>query len=237
VFIKTNVLGTQVLLDNALRLWRIGSNTDGMPSFKNGVRFLQISTDEVYGPACSGEMFDETSILNPSSPYAASKASADLLVLSYAKTYGLPVIITRASNTYGPYQHSEKLIPHMINRTLRNEPLPIYGDGLQVRDWLHVSDHCRAIETVLLNAPAYSVYNIGGRCEKTNLQVCHEILIKLNRPESQIHYVEDRWGHDRRYGLNCDKISSEFGWKPQIEFAQGLTETIDWYIHQTEKNR
>ena len=192
-------------------------------------RFLQISTDEVYGsidaPACADEAYP----LRPSSPYSASKAGADLLALSYFTTYRLPVMVTRASNNYGPYQFPEKLIPLMISNTLEDRSLPIYGDGMQVRDWLHVEDHCRATNAVLEKGRPGEIYNVGGSCALPNLEVVRKILSATGKPESLMQRVEDRPGHDRRYAISSEKLMGETGWAPQVEFENGLAETIAWY--------
>ncbi len=214
-FVRTNVVGTQVLLDAA----RAG-----------GVeRFVQISTDEVYGSLGPQGAFTEQTPLAPNSPYAASKAAADLLVRSYVHTYGLPAVITRCSNNYGPYQFPEKLIPLFITRLLRDEPVPVYGDGLQVRDWLHVRDHCAALECVWRRGQVGEVYNIGGRCEKTNLELTERLLALMNKPRSLIRHVPDRPGHDRRYAIDCGKLERELGWRPQVSFEEGLAATVAWY--------
>jgi len=217
VFIKTNVLGTQVLLDAALR---------------HKVKlFCQISTDEVYGAVelDSAERFTEESPLRPNSPYAASKASADLLVRAYQRTYGLPVVISRCTNNYGPRQHPEKFIPTVILNALRDKPVPIYGDGLYVRDWIHVLDHCRAIDLILHKGRVGEVYNIGGDNEWANIELARRILQIAGKPENLLQYVPDRPGHDRRYALGSDKLKRELGWKPSISFDRGLTETARWY--------
>jgi dTDP-glucose 4,6-dehydratase len=215
-FIDTNVRGTQVLLEAA----RAGGVS----------RFIQVSTDEVYGSLGPGDPpFTEESPLAPNSPYAASKAAADLLVRAYHRTYGLPAIITRCSNNYGPYQVPEKLIPLMITNALENKPLPVYGDGLNIRDWIHVEDHCRAIELVLLNGRPGEVYNIGAGCELTNLDVVRAILRALGRQESLITYVPDRPGHDRRYAIDASKIRSALGWVPRYKFQEYLPELACWY--------
>jgi dTDP-glucose 4,6-dehydratase len=214
-FVRTNVLGTQVLLD-AAREYRVA-------------RFIQISTDECYGSLGPTGAFTEDSPLAPNSPYAASKAAADLLVRSYVHTFGLPALITRCSNNYGPYQYPEKLIPLFISRLLRDEHVPVYGDGLNVRDWIHVADHCAAIERVWRKGRPGEVYNIGGRCEKTNLELTHSLLAATGKPASLIRYVADRPGHDRRYAIDCSKIERELGWRPVVGFTEGLRDTVRWY--------
>jgi len=215
-FVRTNVLGTQVLLDVARE--------------KGVKRFLQVSTDEVYGslePQASA--FTEDSPLAPSSPYAASKAAADLLVLAARHTYGQDVVITRCSNNYGPYQFPEKLIPLMLSNALEDKPLPVYGDGRQVRDWIHTDDHSRAVLTVLEGGRPGAVYNIGARSERQNIDVVREILRQVGKPESLIRFVKDRPGHDRRYAMNPERIEEELGWRPQVSFEEGLADTIRWY--------
>lgn len=220
VFVKTNVLGTQVLLDAAK---------------KYGVtKFVQVSTDEVYGTLGETGLFTEETPLTPNSPYSASKAGGDLLVRAYHETFGLPVNITRCSNNYGPYQFPEKLIPLMISRALNDQALPIYGDGLNIRDWLYVEDHCSAIDLVIHNGRVGEVYNIGGNNERTNLHIVKTILAELNKPESLITYVQDRPGHDRRYGIDPTKITQELGWKPKHNFETGIKETIQWYLNNKE---
>ncbi len=219
VFVKTNVLGTLVLLD-ASKKFQVK-------------RFHQVSTDEVYGdlPIDRTDLFfTEETPLHTSSPYSSSKASADLFVLSYYRTYGLPVTISRCSNNYGPYHFPEKLIPLMIIRALNNEKLPVYGNGSNVRDWLHVKDHCSAINLIIRNGKPGEVYNIGGHNEKTNLEVVKAILQTLGKPESLIEYVTDRPGHDLRYAIDPRKIEEELGWKPEFRFETGLKQTIDWYL-------
>lgn len=214
-FITTDVLGTFVLLQASREL---------------GVeRFLQVSTDEVYGSVEEGSSVETDGIL-PNSPYSASKAGGDLLARSYCITYGLPVVITRGSNTYGPYQHPEKLIPLFISNAIDDKPLPVYGDGLQVRDWLHVDDHCSAIDLVLHEGVPGEAYNVGGDSNRTNIEVTKLLLKSLNKPESLIKYVADRPGHDRRYSLNCDKLKA-IGWKPAKVFEEGLRDTVEWYLH------
>jgi dTDP-glucose 4,6-dehydratase len=214
-FVRTNVLGTQVLLD-AARAFSVE-------------RFIHVSTDEVYGSLGAQGYFTEESPIAPNSPYAASKAGADLLVRSYAHTYGLPAIITRCSNNYGPFQFPEKLLPLFITNLVNDIPVPVYGDGGQVRDWIHVLDHCSAIERVRRDGRAGAVYNIGGRCEKTNLELTHTLLDLLGKPRSLIRHVADRPGHDRRYAIDCGKIERQLGWAPSISLEQGLRQTIEWY--------
>lgn len=215
-FIHTNVVGTGVLLDCARR---------------HGVkRFVQISTDEVYGSLGPEGRFTEQSPIDPSSPYSASKASADLLALACHKTYGQEVVITRCSNNYGPYQYPEKLIPLMILNALHDKPLPVYGDGLNVRDWIHVEDHCAAIVTVLLEGTPGSVYNVGSDAEMRNIDVVNLILEHLGKPKDLIRYVTDRLGHDRRYAIDSAKLRTELNWKPQRRPEPGIRETIDWYL-------
>jgi dTDP-glucose 4,6-dehydratase len=214
-FVRTNVLGTQVLLD-AAREFKIG-------------RYVQISTDEVYGSLGPGGFFTEETPLAPNSPYAASKAAADLLVKSYVHTFGLPALITRCSNNYGPYQFPEKLIPLFITNLLRDQQVPVYGDGLNVRDWIHVRDHCTAIDRVWRHGKIGEVYNIGGRAERTNLELTHTLLQVMGKPASLIRYVADRLGHDRRYAIDCSKIENELGWRPTVTFEEGLRQTVKWY--------
>lgn len=212
-FIQTDVYGTYVLLE-AVRKFGIG-------------RYVQVGTDEVYG-SCSQGSFSEVDRLGPSSPYSASKAGADLLVLSYFVTWGLPVVVTRSSNNFGPFQYPEKLIPLFITNAIDGQPLPLYGDGLNVRDWLYVFDNCEAIDLVLHQGQAGEIYNIGADQECTNLEVTELILKTLNRPRSLIRFVKDRPGHDRRYSLNCSKIRS-LDWRPQHRFETALAETVRWY--------
>jgi dTDP-glucose 4,6-dehydratase len=215
-FITTNVLGTQVLLSAALEF---------------GVeRFTMVSTDEVYGSLGESGFFTETTPLSPNSPYSASKASADLLTLAAHHSFGLDAVITRCSNNYGPYQFPEKLIPLMIENALGDEPLPVYGDGMNVRDWIHVEDHARALIDVTEKGRAGEVYNIGGRNEWPNIEIVKTLLRILGKPESLIRYVKDRLGHDRRYGIDPAKIESEIGWRPRIDFETGLKQTVAWYV-------
>jgi dTDP-glucose 4,6-dehydratase len=215
-FVRTNVLGTQVLLDVARE--------------KGVKRFLQVSTDEVYGSLVPGaSAFTEASPLVPSSPYAASKAAADLMVLAARRTYGQNVVLTRCSNNYGPYQFPEKLIPLMLSNALEDKPLPVYGDGRQVRDWIHTDDHSRAVLAVLEGGRPGTIYNIGARSERQNIDVVREILRQVGKPESLIRFVKDRPGHDRRYAMNPARIEEELGWRPQVSIEEGLADTIRWY--------
>ena len=215
-FVQTNVVGTEVLLDAARRA-QVG-------------RFLHVSTDEVYGDLEPEDPpFTETTPLRPSSPYSATKAGADHLALAYQRTYGLHVVITRCSNNYGPYQFPEKLIPLMIANALEDKALPVYGDGMQIRDWLYVDDHCRAIRAVLERGRAGEIYNVGGSKDLPNIDVVRKILAATGKPESLIRYVQDRPGHDRRYAITSEKLLAETGWAPQMEFEQGLAETVRWY--------
>ena len=220
LFIETNVIGTLMLLE-AARDKGIG-------------RFIQISTDEVYGALGPEGKFTEQTPLSPNSPYSASKAAADHLVKAFGHTWGLDYNITRCSNNYGEYQFPEKMIPLMINNALNDKKLPIYGDGLYVRDWLYVYDHCTAVWKVLTEGKSGETYNIGGCNEKTNMEVVRIILDRLNKPESLIKHVKDRPGHDRRYAIDASKIINELGWKPSVTFEQGIVKTIDWYISQKD---
>ncbi len=223
IFVKTNVMGTTTLLDAAKEF---------------GVkRYHQVSTDEVYGdlPLDRPDLFfTETTPLHTSSPYSSSKASADLFVLAYHRTYGLPVTISRCSNNYGPYHFPEKLIPLMISRALADEELPVYGKGDNVRDWLHVYDHCVAIDLIIRNGRVGEVYNVGGHNERTNLEVVKTILKALDKPETLIKFVEDRKGHDRRYAIDPTKLETELGWKPKYNFDTGIQQTIQWYLDNQE---
>lgn len=219
VFVQTNVAGTNILLDVAKQF---------------GVeRFLHVSTDEVYGSLGVTGKFTEQSSLHPNSPYSASKASSDLLAFAYHNTYGLPVVVTRCSNNYGPYQFPEKLIPLMIINALNDKPLPVYGDGLNVRDWLHVTDHCVALDAVLLKGKPGEVYNIGGNNEWKNIDIVKLVLHKVGKPESLISYVKDRPGHDRRYAIDATKIKKELGWTPAFSFEVGIEETVQWYLNNS----
>ena len=220
IFVKTNVLGTQSLLDAA--------------KDNNIQKFVQVSTDEVYGSLGEVGFFTEETPLAPNSPYSASKAGADMLVHAYYETFGLPINITRCSNNYGPYQFPEKLIPLMVTNAIEGKNLPIYGDGKNIRDWLHVTDHCSAIDLVLHNGKLGEVFNIGGHNERTNNEIVQLIVDKLGVSSSLITYVNDRLGHDRRYGIDPRKIQKELGWTPKHTFDTGIVETIDWYINNKE---
>lgn len=220
IFIETNVQGTLNLLQSCKEI---------------GIeKYLQVSTDEVYGTLGKTGYFTETTHIAPNSPYSASKASADLLTRAFYETYKLPVLNTRCSNNYGPYQYPEKLIPFFISKLLKGEKVPVYGDGLNVRDWLYVYDHCSAIDTVLHKGKVGEVYNIGGHNEKTNMEITHLILDAMGKGEDSIEYVADRLGHDKRYAISNDKITSELGWEPSITFEEGIKLTIDWYLHNQD---
>lgn len=223
IFLKTNILGTQVLLDACKKY--------------GTTRYHQVSTDEVYGDLPIDRpdlMFTEETPICTSSPYSASKAGADLLVMAYCRTYKLPVTISRCSNNYGPYHFPEKLIPLMISRALANEPLPVYGKGENVRDWLYVEDHCAAIDLIMRNGTVGEIYNIGGHNEKTNLEVVKTILSQLSKSEDLITYVTDRPGHDLRYAIDPAKIEKELGWEPKTDFENGIKKTIEWYLENDE---
>lgn len=230
LFVKTNVLGTVTLLNAAKNAWE---TADG---FKKGVKYLQVSTDEVYGSLGKTGYFMETTPLDPHSPYSSSKTGADLMVKAYFDTYKMPVNITRCSNNYGPYQFPEKLIPLIINNCINKKSLPIYGDGLNVRDWLYVEDHCKAIDMVMNNGTVGEVYNIGGHNERTNIHIVKTIIeyigtnVDKSVNETLIKYVEDRKGHDKRYGIDPTKIKNELGWEPETAFEVGIKKTIKWYL-------
>lgn len=216
IFVKTNVLGTQILLE---------------ASKKYGIRkYVQVSTDEVYGSLGAEGLFTESTPLSPNSPYSASKAGGDMLARAYFETYQFPVCITRCSNNYGAYQFPEKLIPLVFTKALKDEKIPVYGDGLNIRDWLHVEDHCSAIDLVLHEGKAGEVYNIGGNNERTNLQIVSTILEELGKSEELISYVTDRLGHDRRYAIDATKIRKELGWQPKYVFETGIKQTVQWYL-------
>ncbi len=224
VFVETNVLGAQNLLEAARR--------------HDVERFVQVSTDEVYGSlGPDGPPFTEKSPLEPNSPYSASKASADLLCRSYYETYGMGVMITRCSNNYGPYQYPEKLIPFFIRHALDGEPVPLYGDGMNIRDWLHVEDHCRAVGRVMDDGEAGGVYNVGGSNEHTNLEITKLVLEHLGKSEDLISFVTDRLGHDRRYAIDSTRLQENLGWNPKHDFEIGVRETIDWYVENPDWTR
>lgn len=230
IFVKTNVLGTLMLLNAAKNAWQQNGG------FKSGKKYIQISTDEVYGSLGKEGYFTENTPLDPHSPYSSSKASADFMVKAYYDTYGMPINITRCSNNYGPYQFPEKLIPLSINNCLNKKALPIYGDGLNVRDWLYVEDHCKAIDIVINKGELGEVYNIGGHNEKANIYIVEFIISYINKnvdsnvTQQLIKYVEDRKGHDRRYAIDPVKITNELGWYPEIKFEDGIIDTIVWYV-------
>lgn len=220
IFTQTNVIGTHTLLEVAKQKW----------GEKSKNKFVHISTDEVYGTLGEEGFFTEISPIKPNSPYSASKASSDLIALAYAETYKMNITVTNCSNNYGPYQHNEKLIPHMIKLAMNDEKLPVYGNGRNVRDWLYVEDHCEAIDLVYSNGRAKERYNIGGHNERRNIDIVKLILKKLGKSESLISYVEDRKGHDYRYAIDPTKITNELGWMPKTKFEDGIVKTIDWYI-------
>ncbi|MDK2828105.1 MAG: dTDP-glucose 4,6-dehydratase [Clostridium butyricum] len=234
IFAKTNILGTVTLLNAARNAWTLG---DG---FKEGKKFLQVSTDEVYGSLGKEGYFTEMTPLEPHSPYSSSKAAADLIVKAYYDTYKMPVNITRCSNNYGPYQFPEKLIPLVINNCLNKKLLPVYGDGMNIRDWLYVEDHCKAIDMVLHNGKIGEIYNIGGHNERTNIEIVKTIIsyihdnVDSSVDESLIKYVADRKGHDRRYAIDSTKIKEELGWYPETSFEEGIIKTIKWYVENRE---
>ena len=215
-FVKTNIVGTQILLDCARQA--------KVP------RFVQVSTDEVYGSLGDTGLFTESTPLAPNSPYSAAKASADMLVRAYVHTFGMDAVITRCSNNYGPYQFPEKLIPLFITNIMRDQQVPVYGDGMQIRDWIHVRDHARGVEMAWRKGRGGEVYNFGGRCEMVNLHLTKKLLSLLGKPESLIKYVQDRPGHDRRYAIDCTKLQAELGWSPQENFTTGIAKTVDWYL-------
>lgn len=262
LFLQTNILGTQNLLDAARRAWTKGTDACGYPLWREGVRFHQVSTDEVYGSLGAEGYFREDTPLCPHSPYSASKASADLFVMAYHDTYHMPVSITRCSNNYGPYQFPEKLIPLLIKNILEGKPLPVYGDGTNVRDWLYVEDHCKAIELVLREGRPGSIYNVGGHNERQNIDIVRTSIatvrsLMTERPELRrvlkkqerdaegqttvdwmderlITFVRDRLGHDQRYAIDPDKIRRELGWQPETSFEDGIVRTIEWYLTHQE---
>lgn len=224
IFLESNIIGTQNLLEIAKKYYENGQIK----------KYIQISTDEVYGTLGKTGYFTEETPLAPNSPYSASKAGADMIVRAYYETFNLPINITRCSNNYGPYQFPEKLIPLIINNALKNKKLPVYGDGKNIRDWLHVYDHCTAIDLVMKNGKIGDVYNIGGNNEKTNIDIVKIILDYLNKPEDLIEFVKDRLGHDKRYAIDSRKIKKELGWKPKYNFESGIIETIEWYLNNNK---
>ncbi|MGL5414440.1 MAG: dTDP-glucose 4,6-dehydratase [Clostridium sp.] len=234
IFVKTNVLGTVNLLNCAKKAWEVENG------WKDGVKFLHVSTDEVYGSLGETGFFTENTPLDPHSPYSASKASSDLMVKAYADTYKMPMNITRCSNNYGPFQFPEKLIPLLINNCLNHKDLPVYGDGMNIRDWLFVEDHAKAIDMVINNGRLGEVYNVGGHNERTNIQIVKTVIANLNEnvdkeiTEALIKYVEDRKGHDKRYGIDPTKIKEELGWYPETTFEVGIKKTIEWYLDNKE---
>lgn len=231
IFVKTNVLGTVNLLNLAKQAWQIGDDT-----YKPGVKYLQVSTDEVYGSLGAEGYFTETTPLDPHSPYSSSKASADLFVKAYGDTYKFPINITRCSNNYGPFQFPEKLIPLIMHNTLNHKNLPVYGDGMQIRDWLYVDDHCKAIDMVLRDGVLGEVYNVGGHNERTNIFIVKTIIQYIQEHvdstvgEDLITHVTDRKGHDRRYGIDPQKIKDALGWYPETPFEVGIKKTLQWYL-------
>ena len=224
IFTHTNVIGTHTLLEAAKNVWGEGSNN----------KFVHISTDEVYGSLQNEGYFSETSPIKPSSPYSASKASSDLIAFAYNRTYKMNVNVTNCSNNYGPYQHNEKLIPHMIKLAMQDKKLPVYGTGSNIRDWLYVEDHCEAIDLVYHKGVSGERYNIGGHNEKRNIDIVKLILKRLGKPEDLIDFVEDRKGHDYRYAIDASKIQNDLGWIPNTKFEDGIIKTIDWYLENKD---
>ena len=224
IFTHTNVIGTHTLLEAAKQIWGEGSEN----------KFVHVSTDEVYGTLGETGYFTETSPIKPNSPYSASKASSDLVALAYSETFKMNVSVTNCSNNYGPYQHHEKLIPHMISKALKDEKLPVYGEGKNIRDWLYVEDHCEAIDIVLHKGKKGERYNIGGHNEKRNIEIVKLILERLGKSEDLIEHVTDRKGHDYRYAIDPTKLKNEFGWTPKTMFKDGIVKTIDWYLAHKE---
>ncbi|MDR2844377.1 MAG: GDP-mannose 4,6-dehydratase, partial [Candidatus Symbiothrix sp.] len=256
---ETNILGTQNLLDVAKKHWSTGKDDKGYPTYKTGVKYLQVSTDEVYGSLGATGYFTETTPLDPRSPYSASKTGADLIVKAYGETYQMPINITRCSNNYGPYHFPEKLIPLIIKNLLEGKKLPVYGDGSNVRDWLYVEDHCKAIDTVVLHGKIGEIYNVGGHNEKKNIEIvrltistikrlmeenpAYKKALKASAPDADhldwlndhlITYVTDRLGHDQRYAIDPAKITSELGWYPETKFEDGIVKTIRWYLENQD---
>ncbi len=255
LFLQTNILGTQTMLDAAKKHWSVGKDENGYPIYRPDVKYLQVSTDEVYGSLGETGYFTETTPLDPRSPYSASKTGADLIVTAYAETYKMPINITRCSNNYGPYHFPEKLIPLIIKNILEGKSLPVYGDGTNVRDWLYVEDHCKAIDVVLHKGRVGEVYNVGGHNEKQNIEIVkltiatvrqlmddnkayHQVLKKNDYSswmnEGLITYVKDRLGHDKRYAIDPTKITNELGWYPETKFEEGIVKTIRWYLENQD---
>lgn len=234
VFLTTNIIGTQVLLDAAKNKWKLLPGDKYDTSYKEGVRFHQVSTDEVYGSLEGQGKFTEDMPIMPNSPYSASKAAADLIVRAYRQTYGMPVTVSRCSNNYGPYQFPEKFIPLLILNCISDRQLPIYGDGMQIRDWIHVSDHCEAVDSILHCGENGEIYNIGGGNELTNLDVAKLIADMFGKTHDIIKFVKDRPGHDRRYALDCTKIETQLGFSPKHSFESGIEECVLWYLNNME---
>jgi dTDP-glucose 4,6-dehydratase len=256
LFLQTNILGTQNLLETAKKYWTTGKDENGYPLYREGVKYLQVSTDEVYGSLGKTGYFSETTPLDPRSPYSASKTGADLIVKAYSETFKLPVNITRCSNNYGPYHFPEKLIPLIINNILEGKNLPVYGDGSNVRDWLYVEDHCKAIDKVLLDGRTGEIYNIGGHNEKKNIDIVKLTISTIRRLLEEnpayrnalkktgdniewinndlITFVKDRLGHDQRYAIDPKKITDELGWYPETKFEDGIVKTIRWYLENQD---
>lgn len=258
LFLETNILGTQNLLECARKAWVTGKDAQGYPTWRKGVRFHQVSTDEVYGSLGKDGYFTETSSIAPRSPYSASKASADFIVMAYHETYKMPVSLTRCSNNYGPYHFPEKLIPLIIKHVLEGKPIPVYGDGSNVRDWLYVTDHCKAIHKVVTEGKVGEIYNVGGHNEKSNLEIvrltirtvrellstqpAYQTILSQTAPkqdahamieamdERQIAFVADRLGHDHRYAIDPTKITEALGWSPETSFEAGIKQTVQWYL-------
>jgi len=233
-FLKTNILGTNVLLDAAKTYWKVNHLERKCKQFTGNTKFIQVSTDEVYGSLGAEGYFTEVTNIAPNNPYSVSKASSDLLARAYHETYGLPVIITRCSNNYGPNQNFEKFIPLILQKALSEKKIPIYGDGKQVRDWLYVEDHCRALDSVLHKGEVGEVYNIGGNNEFKNIEIAKLILGMLDKSEDLIDYVDDRLGHDTRYAIDSKKITEQLGWIPSHTFIEGLQKTVELYMHSNK---
>jgi dTDP-glucose 4,6-dehydratase len=234
IFIKTNIMGTMTLIEAARKKWKTRPFDKYDREYREGVKFLQVSTDEVYGSIGSEGYFTEDSHISPNSPYSASKASADMFVRAYWMTYGLPMNITRCSNNFGPYQHPEKLLPLIINNALKDKNIPVYGDGKQVRDWLYVEDHCKALRSVIEKGKNGEIYNIGGNNEVENIDLVTQVLRYLGKSVDLISFVSDRPGHDRKYAIDSSKLSRELGWRPSEPFGARLRSSIDWYIENKE---